>query len=555
MGDKRALPEATPAPVPDPEDMQAQPIPKEVDIDSTPRQSQESTRGKELEVTPSKEPQREYLTGFRLVSVLAAVTLVSFLVLLDTSIVVTAIPVITTQFHSLPDLGWYGSSYQIASACLQPLAGRIYYNFSTKWTFLTFFFVFELGSLLCGIANSSKMLIVARAVAGMGSAGLMNGSLTIIGTAVPRHKSPKLMGIMMGCCQLGVVCGPLLGGAFTEYTTWRWCFYINLPIGCLVAAMITFVHIPDQAEKPSISMVIDTVLHKLDLIGFALFAPAAIQLLLALEYGQTAGTFGVFLLWEWRQGDLAMIPLRMVAKRTVWSSCLVMMCLFAVMLGSSYYLPVYFQAVKNDSPLISGVSLLPSILSQLSLAVISGNLISRLGYYLPWALFGACLSAIGNGLFSTFTPHTAIGTWIGYQILAGAGRGAAFQVPLVAVQNTVAPRDISLGMSLLMFLQTLSGAIFLTLGDVIFDAGLKSTIPKDAPNVDPAVVIGAGATGIRSVVSGKDLAGVLVAYSKSVGYVFYMTAAMSVVMALCSLGMGWVDIRPKPKPAPEQAEV
>ncbi|KAJ6144420.1 hypothetical protein N7470_008315 [Penicillium chermesinum] len=547
MGDKRALPEATPAPVPDPEDMQAQPIPKEVDIDSHASPVPRVDEGQRARSHPQQRATERVSHRFRLVSVLAAVTLVSFLVLLDTSIVVTAIPVITTQFHSLPDLGWYGSSYQIASACLQPLAGRIYYNFSTKWTFLTFFFVFELGSLLCGIANSSKMLIVARAVAGMGSAGLMNGSLTIIGTAVPRHKSPKLMGIMMGCCQLGVVCGPLLGGAFTEYTTWRW------------------------SEKPSISMVIDTVLHKLDLIGFALFAPAAIQLLLALEYGQSsypwgsatviglfcgaAGTFGVFLLWEWRQGDLAMIPLRMVAKRTVWSSCLVMMCLFAVMLGSSYYLPVYFQAVKNDSPLISGVSLLPSILSQLSLAVISGNLISRLGYYLPWALFGACLSAIGNGLFSTFTPHTAIGTWIGYQILAGAGRGAAFQVPLVAVQNTVAPRDISLGMSLLMFLQTLSGAIFLTLGDVIFDAGLKSTIPKDAPNVDPAVVIGAGATGIRSVVSGKDLAGVLVAYSKSVGYVFYMTAAMSVVMALCSLGMGWVDIRPKPKPAPEQAEV
>ena len=167
-------------------------------------------------------------------------------------------------------------------------------------------------------------------------------------------------------------------------------FYINLPIGGLVAAMIVFINIPDQTKKPSINMVVDTVLHKLDLVGFALFAPAAIQLLLALEYGQStypwgsatviglfcgaAGTFGIFLLWEWRQGDKAMVPLRMLAKRTVWSSCLVIICLFAVMLGSSYYLPVYFQAVKNDSPLISGVSLLPSILSQLALAVISGNL-------------------------------------------------------------------------------------------------------------------------------------------------------------------------------------
>lgn len=154
--------------------------------------------------------------------------------------------------------------------------------------------------------------------------------------------------------------------------------------------MITFINIPDQTKKPSIKMAVDTILYKLDIPGFALFAPAAIQLLLALEYGQSsypwnsatviglfcgsAGTFAVFLFWEWRQGDKAMIPLKIIARRTVWSSCLVMVCLFAVMLGSSYYLPVYFQAVKDDSPLISGVSLLPSILSQLLLAVISGNL-------------------------------------------------------------------------------------------------------------------------------------------------------------------------------------
>ncbi|KAJ5157256.1 major facilitator superfamily domain-containing protein [Penicillium canariense] len=514
-----------------------------------------------------KAREREYITGFKLVMVLVGVTSVMFLVLLDTSIIVTAIPVITTQFHSLEDLGWYGSSYQIASACLQPLAGTVYTNFRTKWTFLSFFFVFELGSLFCGLATSSKMLIVARAVAGLGSAGLMNGGLTIVSSSVPFHKSPPLIGMMMGFCQLGVVLGPLLGGAFTEYTTWRWCFYINLPIGALVAFLLAFTDIPEQAAKPPIKAAFDTITRKLDLIGFALLAPAAIQLLLALEYGQNeypwnsatviglfcgaGATFILFLFWENYQGEKAMIPLSMVAKRNVWSSCLVILSISAIALISSYYLPLYFQAIKNDSPMMSGVYLLPSILSQVAMAVISGALIGKMGYYLPWAVACGVLSSIGNGLLSTLAQNTSTGKWVGYQIIAGAGRGAGFQTPLIAVQNTLPPSQISVGMSILMFAQTLSGAIFLTFADVIFSTGLKSTIPKDAPNVNPQVVIAAGATGIRDVVSNQDLPGVLKAYAKSVDHGFYMSAALGVCCLIFAFGMGWEDVRKK-KPAGEQ---
>lgn len=170
-------------------------------------------------------------------------------------------------------------------------------------------------------------------------------------------------------------------------------FYINLPIGALVALLILFVDIPDQANKApvkSAKAALDIILRELDLPGFVLFAPAAIQLLLALEYGQneypwnsptviglfcgSGVTFVLFLLWEHRQGDRAMIPLAMIAQRTVWSSCIVQLSIFAMVLVSSYYLPVYFQAVKNESPMMSGVYLLPSILSQLIVAVVSGLL-------------------------------------------------------------------------------------------------------------------------------------------------------------------------------------
>lgn len=157
-----------------------------------------------------------------------------------------------------------------------------------------------------------------------------------------------------------------------------------------MALLLIFIDIPDQVSKPSIKSALDTVLYKLDLVGFVFFAPAAIQLLLALEYGQysygwnsatviglfcgSGATFIVFLIWEHTQGERAMIPLAMVARRNVWASSVVMVAIFGLMLSASYYLPVYFQAVKNASPMLSGVYILPSILSQLLAAVISGAL-------------------------------------------------------------------------------------------------------------------------------------------------------------------------------------
>ena len=202
--------------------------------------------------------------------------------------------------------------------------------------------------------------------------------------------------------------GPLVGGALTQYTTWRWCklhrfatifcfnlnsisgFYINLPCGGLVAAMLAFVHVPDQISKPNPMSVIRKIHTKLDLIGFVLFAPAAIQFLLALQYGGTtlawnsaqviglfcgAGVmFVVFPAWEYYKGDAAMIPFSMVRKRTIWASSLVFGFFMAQLFCASYYLPIYFQGVKGVSPTLSGVYLLPGILSQLFASITVGML-------------------------------------------------------------------------------------------------------------------------------------------------------------------------------------
>ena len=397
------------------------------------------------ELSRHSTEQQEYITGFKLASVIISVTLVAFLMLLDTSIIATAIPRITTEFHSLPDVGWYGAAYLLASCSLQPLTGRIYTLFDIKWTFLSFFGIFELGSLLCGVANSSNMLIIGRAVAGMGTAGLTNGALTIIAACVPLEKRPVYLGFMMSIAQIGIILGPLIGGLLTQYATWRWCFYINLPPGAVVAVLLILIAIPDRRLKSDkVKLSIGSLANKLDLIGFAFFAPAAIQFLLALEWGGTryhwdsaviiglfcgaAGTFALFLAIEYRKGDDAMIPSSMLRIRVVSCSCLNMLFFGGAMYILTFYLPIYFQAVRDATPTMSGVYLLPSVLSQIMFAMISGVLVGRLGYYLPWAVASGLLVSIANGLISTLTPTSSTGEWIGYQIIGGAGRGCGLQM-------------------------------------------------------------------------------------------------------------------------------
>jgi MFS family permease len=234
------------------------------------------------------------------------------------------------------------------------------------------------------------MLILGRTVAGIGASGLVNGALTIISAVVPMHKRPTMMGIMMGCGQMGIVAGPLIGGAFTQYVSWRWCFYINLPIGGFATVLLLLINIPDRVDRSANRPPLHKILTQLDIFGFVLFAPFAIMLLLALQWGGfkyawssaiiiglfcgSAGMLLVFGTWEYRVGEGAMIPSYMVRQRIIWTSCLTMGCFFGALLTVTYYLPIYFQAVKGVAPGLSGVYVLPSILSMIIMAVTSGIL-------------------------------------------------------------------------------------------------------------------------------------------------------------------------------------
>ncbi|KIX94730.1 uncharacterized protein Z520_09420 [Fonsecaea multimorphosa CBS 102226] len=519
----------------------------------------EDTNTKESPVAngdQDKQSDSKTILGRRVYILFAAVFVSTFLMALNGSIIATAIPKITTHFNSLKDIGWYGSAYLVATCAMQPLVGRIYTHFPTKYTYLTFASIFSIGSLVCATAPSSMALIIGRAVQGCGGAGVLNGAFAVIAASASKEDRPLLIGIAVSLTSIGTIIGPLIGGALTQDVSWRWCFYINLPPSGLVLCILLLLPIPEQIKKkPVLPNLRAIVTKELDLVGFAIFAPACIMFLLAMIWGGNQyrwdssviiglfcgafGAFAAFAAWEIFRGERAMIPPAIARNRLVIFGCFTSFLQIGALLSLSYYLPVWFQVVKDESPVMSGVMVLPTAIAQAIGSIAAGKLVQVIGYCTPWALFGCVLTSIGSGLMTTFTPSTGAGPWIGYQILAGTGRGSVVQMPITAIQNLLPPKEVSIATSQIFFWQYLGGAVFLAVAETIFTNSLRSSLRTYAPGVNPDTIIDVGAAAVRSSVSSGQLPGVLRAYNHAIVSTFYLAVGASSAAFLTSFGMGF----------------
>ncbi|KAK6425937.1 MFS sugar transporter [Oleoguttula sp. CCFEE 5521] len=511
----------------------------------------------------SEEDNTVYPKKMQLFLITVALCLSVFCFALDNTIIATAIPKITDEFHAINDVGWYGSAYLLTTCAFQLMFGKFYTFFNIKYVYLTALLIFEIGSAVCGAAPNSTAFIIGRAVAGLGSAGIFSGAILIVANTVPLRQRPTYTGGIGAMYGLASVAGPLMGGAFTDRVTWRLCFYINLPLGFITCVFIWFFYNPSssaQAKKLAEGSLMSKV-QQFDIFGTIVFLPMIVCLLLALQWGGSkypwksgriiallvifALLLVIFIGIQLWKKDHATVPPRIIKQRTVAAGAW-----FGAMVGASffsfvYYLPIWFQAIKGASAVQSGIMNLPLILGLVIISVVAGGLVTALGYYTPFVIASAVVMSIGAGMLTTLKVDTNHSAWIGYQALFGIGVGMGMQQTLIAVQTVLPKADVPIGTAIAMFSQTLGGALFISVAQNVFTNSLLKNVIAAAPGLDKAKILSTGATNLKNAVPIEFLPAVQMAYNSALRDTFYVGVATAVASILGAVMFEWKSVKGK----------
>ncbi|MFF5367851.1 DHA2 family efflux MFS transporter permease subunit [Streptomyces sp. NPDC013187] len=458
--------------------------------------------GNATTLTPRGAAPREQVPGNVLVSI-GALLLGLLLAALDQTIVATALPTIVSDLGGLDHLSWVVTAYLLAATAATPLWGKLGDQYGRKRLFQTAIVIFLVGSALCGAAQDMGQLIAFRALQGLGGGGLIVLSMAIVGDLVPPRERGRYQGLFGAVFGATSVLGPLLGGLFTQHLSWRWVFYVNLPVGVVALAVIAAVlHIPRTARR-----------HVIDYLGTFLIAAVATCLVLVASLGGTTWAWG-----SWRIVGLAVLgvvlavafvaverraaepvlPLKLFRVRTFTLAALISFVVGFAMFGAMTYLPTFLQLVQGISPTMSGVHMLPMVLGLLLASTASGQIVSRTGRWKVFPIAGTGITTLGLLLLHQLDEHSSTAELSGFFFVFGFGLGLVMQVLVLIVQNAVPYEDLGVATSGATFFRSIGAsfgvAVFGTvfagrLGDQLTDAfrgvRLPPGISVDALEADP----------------------------------------------------------------------
>ncbi|KAG0236321.1 hypothetical protein BGW42_003733 [Actinomortierella wolfii] len=527
-------------------------------------ESNVSDKDLSLSAEASEGPKEVVTLPFKqLMLVFVGLCLGVFLSSLDQTIVSVCTKEIANQFNSMKEIPWIGTAYLLTSTACQPLYGRFSDIFGRKPTFLFAISVFLVGSALCGAAQSMVMLIVARGIAGIGAGGIFSSVMIIITDIISLRDRGRYQGIIGGVFGISSVVGPLLGGVFTDHASWRWAFYINLPIGAItLIAVVKLLHLP----RPVGSM--KDKIRRVDFLGSLTLVVGLVMILLPLNWGGSTypwndpiiiGLFcggfaalGLFCLVEWKQAIEPIIPFHLFKDRT--NNAVVISNLFVGcgMFGMMFFVPIYFQVVKGESATAAGLETIPLIVGLLVSSISSGIMVAKWGQIRPFIWVGLAISTIGCGLLGLLKEDSSRAATIFILFVPGLGIGLCMQTLLLAIQSSVSNADIAVATAVATFFRTIGSVLGVAICGTVFNNKLKNTLaPLIAAN--PEVV---------AVISNSDLASrwgpeieqkVLSAYMDALHLAFLINVPFMAAALLASLLIRRIKLR-KAGPAPPAME-